>query len=366
MLALTANIGPGKIPVMLAQIAEPSSCCLIVMSTCVNNTIPLISVRQIRTVLILIKSKLQYLHSRESGFFHHLDHTVCKEAKILCDHIQLSKILFKRTEQIHSRSLFPVTELGSFISVRNGIILIKASEMVNPYHIIKLHTICHSACPPCIACFLVIFPIIKRISPELPCSGKSIRRASGNADRNIFLIKLEQFRLCPGVRTVKRNVDRDVSDHLHSLIICISFQCCPLFKKAELLETVKSHFFCKLLSFFSQCSFFSVFEFRRPFDPADSIQAVLDCHIQAVIFQPGSIFFYKLPVLLICLTVIIFKGFSQKPKSGIINLLIIHIALVCTPVTVLAITFIQISLFYKSFQINKIRISRKGRKRLVW
>ena len=182
--------------------------------------------------------------------------------------------------------------------------------MINSYHIIKFHTVGHPACPPCIACLFMIFPVIKRISPELPGSGKGIWRASGNTNRKIILIKLEQFRLCPCVRTVKRNVDRYISDDLHAFLICISFQLCPLFEKTVLLETVKSHFFRKFFSCLSQCVFFSVFKLFWPFDPADPVQAVLDGHIQAVIFQPGGIFFYKLLILWISLTVIIFKGFS--------------------------------------------------------
>ena len=163
--------------------------------------------------------------------------------------------------------------------------------MINSHHIIEFHTVGHPACPPCITGLLMVLPVIKRISPELPGSGKSIR-------------------MRPCIRTVKRNVDRYISNDLHAFLICISFQFCPLFKKPVLLETVKAHFFRKFLSCLSQRIFFSVFKFFWPFDPADPVQAVLDGHIQAVIFQPGSIFIYKLLIGQISFTVIIFKCFS--------------------------------------------------------
>ena len=280
------------------------------MSSCVYNTVPFISVCQIWTVFILIKRKLKNLHSRKAGFFHHLNDTVCKKTKVLRDHVQFSQIFFEGTEQIYSRSLFPVAELRSLIPVWNRIIFVKSSEMINSHHIIEFHTVGHPACPPCITGLLMVLPVIKRISPELPGSGKSIRRASGNPNRNIILVKLEQFRLCPCIRTVKRNVDRYISNDLHAFLICISFQLCPLFKKPVLLETVKAHFFRKFFSCLSQRIFFSVFKFFWPFDPADPVQAVLDGHIQAVIFQPGSIFIYKLLIGQISFTVIIFKCFS--------------------------------------------------------
>ena len=165
MLALTANIGPGKISVMLAQIAEPSSCCLIVMSTCVNNAIPFISVRQIRTVLILVKSKLQYLHSRESALIYQMTYGICHISQVLCDNLLPSKRLFNLTEQINSGTFFPMTVSCSGISIRNREIFIKATEMVDSDYIIEIKCVRKTLYPPCITGLAVIIPAVKRISP---------------------------------------------------------------------------------------------------------------------------------------------------------------------------------------------------------
>ena len=228
------------------------------MRSGVNDAVSLISVRQIRAILILIKSKLKNLHTWKSGFLHQFDHTVCKKSKILRDHIQLAEIFLQSPEKLNSRSFFPMAKLCCFISIRNGIILIKPSEMVNTYNVIKLHAVSHAKCPPRITCLFMVIPVIKRISPELSCSRKSIRWASGNTYRQIFFIKLKKLRLRPGICTVKSNIDRHIPDDLHTFIVGISLQLCPLLKEPELLETIKCHFPGKFFPSFIKCCLISV------------------------------------------------------------------------------------------------------------
>ena len=149
----------------------------------------------------------------------------------------------------------------------------------------------------------MVFPVIKRISPELSCSRKSIRRASGNTYRQILFIKLKKLRLCPGICAVKSNIDRHISDDLHTFIVSISLQLCPLLKEPELLETIKCHFSGKFFPDFLKRCLISVLQLCRPFNPADAAKAVLDSHIQAVILKPRFILFNKLLIFCICLTI---------------------------------------------------------------
>ena len=56
------------------------------------------------------------------------------------------------------------------IPIGNGIILVKASEMVNPHHIIELIAITNPLHPPDVIRFLMIIPTVQRIAPKLPRS----------------------------------------------------------------------------------------------------------------------------------------------------------------------------------------------------
>ena len=88
----------------------------------------------------------------------------------------------------------------------------------------------------------MLFPVIKRISPQLARSRKCIRRTACNSLWTAFLINLKQFRIRPHIRTVKGNVNRHITYDLNSFFVGIGFQLFPLFFKKILLEAIKAHF----------------------------------------------------------------------------------------------------------------------------
>ena len=181
-----------------------------------------------------IKSELQNLHSRKSAVMDKLTNRICHITKILGNNLLPSKSLLYLAEQIDPRTFFPVTANSIFRTVRNGKILIKATEMVDPYHIIKAEYIAQSGDPPLISCISVVIPAVQWISPELSCCGKSVRRTSGYSHRHILLIQLEKLRMSPGICTVHSYIDRDISDDLDTFFVGIFFQFHPLFIEFEL------------------------------------------------------------------------------------------------------------------------------------
>ena len=109
---------------------------------------------------------------------------------------------------------------GIFISVRNRIILIKSPEMIHSYHIIKSKAVLHSGNPPGIACFLMLFPVIERISPKLSIFCKGIGRATCHR-LGSSPFQLEQGGVVQHIRGIQRNIDGNISNQLNPKAIHI-------------------------------------------------------------------------------------------------------------------------------------------------
>ena len=257
--------------------------------------------RQIIARLSGIKCKLQNFHSRISGLFHHPDHTVCQESKILCNNFHITQSLFYRPENIHSRSFFPMSEFRCQISVWNGIIFIESTEMINSDHIIKFYTMTDSLHPPCISGLLMIFPLIKRIAPKLSGCTKCIWRAPCNTSRKSVLIKLEQFRMRPTVCAVERYINRDITNDLNPFFIRICFQCTPLCCEFILHKLLEQDPFLILFGEFFQRKLISQTIFIFPFTPALPIIRGFDLRIKRIIIQPFFILLTEfLKICIIC------------------------------------------------------------------
>ena len=155
--------------------------------------------RQIITFLTRIKSKLQNFHTWITGFLYQFYHRWCQKAKVFCNNFFFSQFFLHGTENIVSRALFPVTVLRSGFPVRNRIISVESTKMINTYHIIALKASCQPLHPPGITGLFVMFPVIQRITPQLPGGRKCIGRASRYCYRLTILVKLEQLRIRPGI-----------------------------------------------------------------------------------------------------------------------------------------------------------------------
>ena len=154
------------------------------MGSCVCHTVLRIIVRKIivgAAGISGIKRKLQDLHSRESTVMDKLTHRICHIAKILRNDLLPAKGLLHFAEQIDPGTFFPVTANSIFRTIWNGKILVKATEMINSYHIIKAEYVAQSGYPPLISRISVIIPAIQWISPELSCCGKSVWRHPATA-----------------------------------------------------------------------------------------------------------------------------------------------------------------------------------------
>lgn len=163
------------------------------MSSGIGITVCIAEIMREMLVLAVVKAELQHLHAGISAFIEHFSYLGRYKAKVLGNNIKLAQFFLAKSEKLIIRSLFPFADSCVNISVGNGIIAFKASEMVDTYCIIKLRSTLYTVNPPSEACFFMICPIVKRISPKLTHRRKFIRRTACNSNRGLFLIKRKSF-----------------------------------------------------------------------------------------------------------------------------------------------------------------------------
>ena len=123
----------------LIQTCEPAVNSLVVVCSCVNNTVVDIVVRQIfigTADICGVKCELKNLHVRETAVFHKLANALCHKAEILCDEFSLAKLSCKSIEQIHTRTVFPMTVKCFSGTCRDREVLVKTSEVIDTNHIV--------------------------------------------------------------------------------------------------------------------------------------------------------------------------------------------------------------------------------------
>ena len=196
-------------------------------------------------------------------------------------------------------------------------------------------------------------------------SGEKVRWTTGYGDRCTQIIQLEQFRICPGIGTVKSHINRNISHNGNALLIGIFLQRFPLFCKIVLLEYVIPDIIFILLPVLCQRFWFAQFDVFRPFVPGFALKPILQSHKQGIVFHPKSIILKEQLHIRrrICFTS--FICFPQQNKPCIKYFVIIHITGMAAPNRCLTLFFGQVPILYQFFQINKIGISRKGGKRLI-
>ena len=216
---------------------QPAHQGLIVVGAGVGNAVLPIIMGQIiagRASIPGVEGKLEHLHVREAAFLHHFADGIGHVAQILGDHFRISQLFPDRTEQVHPGTLFPPAVHGGILAVRDGVIGVKAAEVVNAGHVVELEAVPQAGAPPLIAGRLVIIPTVERIAPELTGGREAIRRAARNSNRLILLVQLEKLRIGPCIGAVHRHIDRDIAHDADALLVGISPELLILLEELEL------------------------------------------------------------------------------------------------------------------------------------
>ena len=331
----------------------------------INDAVALEIKRQVIAVLRTVKGKLENLHARETGVAQKLPDAVGQISQIFCQDVQVPEFLFQRFKESDARSFFPVPVLGIFIAVRNGIIFIKSPEMIHSQDAEQFEAVRNAADPPVVVTLPQILPVIKRVPPQLAVCRKSVRRASGDCRRIPLGIKLEKLRICPGIGTVERHINRNVPDEADALLLRVGAECFPLTGEFILLELPEADLLPELRACGMECFRLAESQVLIPFAPASAFIFLFQCHEQRIVFEPVGIFLCKTIEVFILLFREPAIGGAQGFESAPVHLSVIDGGSFLPEIECIALLFFQESLLDQSLQIDEVRISRKGRKTLV-
>lgn len=160
-------------------------------------------------------------------------------AKIFSENRKIAaELFFDGMEQVLTRSFDPFAVDRSLLLGRNRPVSLKAAEVINAQVIGQGELAANPVNPPGISGLFMVIPVIKRVAPELSGFTEIIGRDSGYAGREALGIELEQLFVCPDVRAVERDKDRDIADNLNIVFMRIIAQLNPLLLENELYEAV--------------------------------------------------------------------------------------------------------------------------------
>ena len=142
-------------------------------------------------VLAVRETELEYLHSGIAALVEHFAYLGRDESQILGDYVQLAEFFLCKAEQFVIRAFFPFADSRILVAERNGVIAFKTAEVVNADDIVQLRSGSDTLDPPLVACFLVVFPVVERISPKLTRWREVIGRTACDSYRPALSVKFK-------------------------------------------------------------------------------------------------------------------------------------------------------------------------------
>ena len=201
-----------------------------------------------------------------------------------------AKASLHRAEQLNAGAFFPVSVHGCLLSVWNGVVFVKAAEMVNADNVIHLEAVPEPCNPPIVSCLSVVIPAVERIAPQLAVCREAVWRAARYSRGDILTVQLEKFWVRPCIRAVHRNVNRDIAYDSDALVIGVFTQLIPLGKKLELQVLLELNVKIQLSAVVVHRVCPAQTDILRPLCPRLSLKTFFYCHKQSVIRQPPAIF----------------------------------------------------------------------------
>ena len=361
-LRCAAQIPAGVCHILGAGVVAPALSGHVVVGAGVHHAVAGVGVGQVVARLPAVEGELHDLHARVTALGQHRLHLRGQVAQILGDDIATAQRLLHGVDKVPVGAFFPVTARSRGASGRDGIVALKAPEVVDAHHIIDGGGVLHALLPPVKASGLVGRPVVQRVAPQLAVCRKGIRRTAGYMGQVHLSIGLEQLRVSPQVAGIRADVDGDITHQQDTLAVGIGFQCVPLGIEEELHCLV-------VADLVSQPCFCGGNDLRLP--AAQGVRPVgkaclpLLClygHEQGVVLQPEA---------LCCAEGFVSRGGgSQQPVGGLFQQ---HRALVVQRTVVNGAHRLrggdlfssQITICRQQTEINKVGVSGKGGKALV-
>ena len=251
--------------------------------------------------------------------------------------------------------------------------------MVDPHHVVQFKDLRHSFCPPGISRLFVILPAVDRISPQLPGRRERVRRDSRDNSGISLFVKLEQFRMAPGVRAVEGNIDRDIPDDPDPFFMRVFLELLPLLFEQELKELVKADLLIQFAPVTVHCQLIPKADVFRPHGKHVSVKIFLYSAEKRVICKPGFIIPFEavesFSFLVISGVRPLFRRseavravrvcLAKQRVAVSVDLLIVHCPRLFAKVKLFSGASVYISGLDQRLRIYKIRISRESRERLI-
>ena len=312
-----------------------------------------------------VEGKLQHLHVGEAGVLHQLAYGVGHVAQVFGNDLVPAQALLQGVEQIHAGAFLPPAVHGGLLAIGDGVVFVKAAEVVDAGHIVELVAIPQAGDPPLEAGLLVVFPAVEGIAPELAGGGKAIRRAARHGDGGVALVQLEELGVCPGVGAVHGHVDRDITHDLDAAAVGVALQLAVLLEELELQVHLEFNIEIQHPAVVIQGKVPAQADVLGPVVPALAAEEVLQCHEEGIVLQPPMVFRKELLIIGILADIAALVGLAQQGIAVFVQLGIVHVRSIGAEVGGVAFLLGQHALFDQRFQADEIGISRKGGKALV-
>ena len=233
-LRCAAQIPAGVGHILGTGVAAPALGGHVVVGAGVHHTVAGVGVGQIIARFPAVESELHDLHARITALGQHGLHLRGQVAQILGDDIAAAQRLLHGVDKVPVRAFFPVTARSRGASGGDGIVALKAAEVVDAYHIVDGGGVLHALLPPAKAGDLVGGPVVQRVAPQLTVCRKGIRRTAGYMGQVHLSVSLEQLRVGPQVTGIRADVDGDIAHKQDTLAVGVGLQRVPLGVEEEL------------------------------------------------------------------------------------------------------------------------------------
>ena len=321
------------------------------------------------------EGELQHLHAREGAVGQQLAYAGEQLAQVLGDDGQLAQCGFQCVEQLHAGAVLPLAGAGGGAGGRDGPVGVKAAEVVDAQQVIDAQCVAHPAHPPGVAGLFVVCPVVQGVAPQLAVCGEVVRRAARHPGKAAVGVQLKQFAAHPCIHRVGRDVDGDIAQNLHTLLVGVGLDRLPLDAELVLHKLPEADLFLVCGSKGGQRSLVAAAVGRVPLHPVLHLVGDLQRHVQGIVVQPVLVGKGKGVVVIGVVVGTAVQpgalaapcgvGLAQHRKAADIQSAVVHFQRIFTPAFRFEVCGGQQTFFFQRFQVHKIGVARKGRAALV-
>ena len=269
-------------------------------------------------------------------------------------------------EQVHARAGQPVAEDGVLCRIGDGVVLVKAAEVVDARDVVELGGRGDAVDPPLVAGGLQVLPVVEGVAPELAGGGEVVRRAAGDAHGAALLVQPEDLGIGPGVRAVHGDVDRDVAKELDAKGVDVAAELLPLLVEEVLQELVEAHVLVQFLAVVADALGVAQADaLVLPLGPGAHAEGLLDRHVERIVLQPAAVFAHEVGKIGHAALLGVLKRDAQNVEAQVVDRGVVHALGVGAPVQIAIILFLEQSFFLKHVQVDHVGVARIGGEGLI-